>query len=145
MIKELLKSFFNLFEEKPQITYPVLIGSNGICIRDEVVNRLFERLYRLYDDWYFEYSFYSSPNVVIYQFRVYNYKLGDKFDRKLVIHRAKQIAERALQMHFHDSGIYGTSVDGFIAITLYSDVLRVHIACNNLGFKEIEGIRLQSK
>ncbi|MBQ9198689.1 MAG: hypothetical protein IJ141_00735 [Lachnospiraceae bacterium] len=145
MLNNILKRILAFFEEKPQFVYPVLIGSNGISIRDEVVNSAFEKLYRLYEDWYYEYSFYSSQNVVVYQFRVYNYKLSDKFDRKLVIHRAKQIAERALQMHFHDNGIYGTAVDGFIAVTLYSDVLRIHIACNNIGFREIEAIRLQSK
>lgn len=141
MLNNILKGILEFFKDKPRFSYPVLIGSNGISIRDEIVNGYFENLYKIYTDWYYESSYYSSCNVVVYQFRVYNYKLTSKFDKKLVIHRVKQIAERALIMHFHELGIYNIPVDNFIAVTLYSDTLRIHIACNDLGFKEIADIR----
>lgn len=141
-VDDFLTQIISLFQENrvPLNSYDVMIGGNGVAIRDEIVNRYFEKIYTLFDDWYYEMCGYNSPNVVCYQFRVFNPKL-ENFDKKRVVYRVKQIAERALTMHFHDRGIFGMPVDDFVAVTLCNDVLRVFIACNDAGFAEIEAIR----
>lgn len=126
------------------LRYDILIGSNGVSVRDEIVNHYFEKLYDIFNDWYFNVAYFPTSNVVCYEFRVYNCKL-ENFDKKRILARVKQIAEKALVMHFHDRGIYTIPVDNFIAVTLYSDVLKVFIACNDAGFSEIEAIRQQPK
>jgi hypothetical protein len=146
-VDDFISSIINALKTENSHTpyvYDVMIGSNGICIRDEVLNRLFASLDSVYGDWYYDRTYYLSENVVTYQFRVFNYK-KDVFDRKLVIYRVRQIAEKALVAHWHERGIYNLTVDGFIAVTVYADVLRVHIAFTDKGFSEIANIREQAK
>lgn len=141
-VDDFLTQIISLFQENrvPPNSYDVMIGGNGVAIRDEIVNGYFEKIYTLYDDWYYEMCGFYSQNVIFYQFRVFNPKL-ENFDKKRVVYRVKQIAEKALIRHFHDRGIYGMSVDGFVAVTLCNDVMKVYFACNDAGFAEIEAIR----
>lgn len=142
IVDDCLTQIISLFQDNrvPQTCYDVLIGGNGIAIRDEIVNKYFDRLYAIYEDWYYETCGYNSPNTVFYQFRVFNLKLQN-FEKKRVIYRVKEIAEKALIMHFHERGLYGLPVDNFVAVTLCNDILKVYIACNDAGFEEIQAIR----
>lgn len=142
IVDKCITKFINMLQENKNVTvgYDVMIGGNGVAIRDEVVNNYFYKLYSLYSDWYYDLCYNVSCNVVCYQFRVFNCT-QENFERKRIIYRVKQIAERALTMHFHERGLYGLPVDNFIAVTLCNDVLKVYIACNDAGFEEIQAIR----
>lgn len=141
-----LTKIINLFQDKNTfgVVYDVLIGSNGVYVRDEIVNEKFRGFDSLFDDWYYEMAYYPTANVVCYQFRVYNCKL-QKFDKKLVLYRSKQVSEHALISHFHDRGIYNIPADSFIATEIGADILKVYISINDVGFREIEEIRRKPK
>lgn len=140
-VDSLLKKVIDFFKPAtPPVVYPSLIGSNGIFIRDEIIYRDFERLNSLYEDWYYESSFFYSSNVVAYSFRVYNYR-NEIFKKSLVQHKVKQIAERALIRNFHENGLYNVHADNFIAVEIYADVLNIYIAYTDAGFSEIAQLR----
>ena len=125
----------------PNVTYPVLIGSNGFAIRDEIVTSLFSRLDHIYATWYFERADYVSQNVVTYVFRVYDCLLD--IDRKRILSRARIVGETALSMHWHELGIYTLPVDNFCAVRILGDRLFVFYALNDLGCDEVRAIREQ--
>lgn len=125
----------------PNVTYPVLIGSNGFSIRDEIVTSLFSRLDNIYATWYFERADYTSENVVCYSFRVYDCLLD--IARKRILSRVRIVAESALSMHFHELGIYTLPVDNFCAVRILGDRLFVFYALNDIGCDEVRAIREQ--
>ena len=124
-----------------KVAYPVLIGSNGFTIRDEIVNTLFSRLDNIYKNWYFERADYVSKNVICYTFRVYDCLLN--MDRKRLMSKLRVVDEAALSMHFHENGIYTLPADGFCAVRVVGDRMHVFYAINDSGLEEIQAIRQQ--
>lgn len=145
-VDDFLQKIIDSFQNKPMQTfqYNVAIGSNGIAIRDDIVHTYFEKLNTLFETWYYERSYFSSENIVCYEFRVYVCTLCNP-TKKRITDKVRPIAEKALTMHFHEQGIYNIAVDNFVAIRLYSDHLFVYYATNDKGFKEIRAIRQQPK
>ena len=145
-VDDFLQKIIDAFQSKPMQTfqYNVAIGSNGIAIRDDIVHTYFEKLNTLFETWSYERSYFSSENIVCYEFRVYDCTLCNP-TKKRITDKVRPIAEKALTMHFHGQGIYNIVVDGFVAIRLYSDRLFVYYATNDKGFEEIKAIRQQPK
>lgn len=145
-VDDFLQKIIDAFQSKPMQTfqYNVAIGSNGIAIRDDIVHTYFEKLNTLFETWYYERSYFSSENIVCYEFRVYDCTLCNP-TKKRITDKVRPIAEKALTMHFHEQGIYNIVVDGFVAIRLCSDRLFIFYATNDKGFEEIRAIRLQPK
>lgn len=145
-VDDFLQKIIDSFQNKPMQTfqYNVAIGSNGIAIRDDIVHTYFEKLNTLFETWYYERSYFSSENIVCYEFRVYVCTLCNP-TKKRITDKVRPIAEKALTMHFHEQGIYNIAVDNFVAIRLCSDRLFVYYATNDKGFEEIRAIRQQPK
>lgn len=145
-VDDFLQKIIDTFQNKPMQTfqYNVAIGSNGIAIRDDIVHTYFEKLNTLFETWYYERSYFSSENIVCYEFRVYDCTLCNP-TKKRITDKVRPIAEKALTMHFHEQGIYNIVVDGFVAIRLCSDRLFIFYATNDKGFEEIQTIRQQPK
>lgn len=145
-VDDFLQKIIDSFQNKPMQTfqYNVAIGSNGIAIRDDIVHTYFEKLNTLFETWYYERSYFSSENIVCYEFRVYVCTLCNP-TKKRITDKVRPIAEKALTMHFHEQGIYNIAVDNFVAIRLCSDRLFIFYATNDKGFEEIRAIRQQPK
>lgn len=143
LVNKKVEEIISFFSSQPPASpnFDVLIGANGVCIRDEIVNRYFEGFYKIWEDWFFSRCYPSaSGNLFVYNFRVYN-PLNANMSRLNILHKAKQVAEKALTRHFHDSGIYNVDVDNFIVVNQKADVLVVLIAQNEAGFSEIADLR----
>lgn len=145
-VDDFLQKIIDSLQNKPMQTfqYNVAIGSNGIAIRDDIVHTYFEKLNTLFETWYYERSYFSSENIVCYEFRVYDCTLCNP-TKKRITDKVRPIAEKALTMHFHEQGIYNIAVDNFVAIRLCSDRLFIFYATNDKGFEEIRAIRQQPK
>lgn len=142
LVNEKLEALIRFFSSQPTtgMTYDVAIGANGIAFREDVLNDSFHGLYDIWSDWYFEKCSYSpSGNMLGYEFRVYN--PVHSISRKLTLQRVRQVAEKALTLHFHEQGIFNIPADNFIAVTTKGDRLIVAIACNEAGLNEIQQIR----
>lgn len=142
LVNEKLEALIRFFSSQPTtgMTYDVAIGANGIAFREDVLNDSFHGLYDIWSDWYFEKCSYSpSGNMLGYEFRVYN--PVHSISRKLTLQRVRQVAEKALTLHFHEQGIFNIPADNFIAVTTKGDRLIVIIACNEAGLNEIQQIR----
>lgn len=145
-VDDFLQKIIDAFQSKsiPTFQYNVAIGSNGIAIRDDIVHTYFRKLDNLYETWFYEKSYFSSENVVCYEFRVYDCTLCNPTPKR-IIDKVRPIAEKALTMHFHEQGIYSIAIDSFVAVRLFNDRLFVYYATNDKGFEEIQAIRQQPK
>ncbi len=133
-LEELAKS------NQPAQVYPVCIGSNGYCIRDDIVNHQFDKLGTYYDIYFYEMAYNYSTNVIVYQFKVYN-QINSDFSRQRLLMRCRQIGEKALLQHLHEQGCFDVKIDNFVAVTLQADTLCYFFALNNQGFQEIAELR----
>lgn len=145
---EMMDKFWDFLDDwnkkcPPVYNFPVYIGSNGYSICDEVVNTLFAKLGNYWNIFYFEVAYDYSPNVVTYQFRVYEPQKSNA-DRRHLLVRARQVGEKALTQHLHAQGIYNLVIDNFVAVTLQADVLRFYFATTSQGFAEIVELRKRS-
>lgn len=138
-----LTKIINLFKQNPpyNVVYPVLLG-DGVSISDSLINTLCRKYDDYFEAWFFVYATFISSNVICYEFSAYEPKFSDK---KVLLFRTRRVAEKALVMYWHDIGVYNLKPDNFIATTYHTDILRVYIACNDEGFKEIAEIRRQPK
>lgn len=142
-VDDCIQKFLTLFSATPANppSFPVWIGANGVAVRDEIVHEKFQGFYTIWQDWFFVRAHVApSGNCVIYNFRVYN-PTNEKLGKIRRMQRARQVAEKALISHFHDSGIYDVDADNFIAVNQRADTLAVVIACNPSGFQEIANLR----
>ena len=140
---EKIVDFFKNEHTQTIITYPVLIASNGIRICEDIVHKYFTDLGRYFDIWFYNASFFPTPNIVAFEFKVYDY-IGD-FNKFSVLHKTKRIGEKALTIHFHDVGFYNFQIDSFVAVDIVGDTLRFYFAYNDKGFEEIQSIRQRVK
>lgn len=59
--------YSNTKEQPPQqVVYPVFIGSNGYCIRDEIVNGMFNSLGKYFDTWFYNGTYNQTVYTVSY-------------------------------------------------------------------------------
>ena len=140
--KKVYKAFCTTESGIQSVGYPVMIGCNGYEIRADLVNLAFEKLEKYWEVFYFHTIITKNPNVIIYQFRVYNL-LKPNLSRTRLLADVKIIAEQALTKHLQELGIY-IPVDKFIATTLRQDILSIAIAVNDTGFELIAKLRGQS-
>ena len=143
LIISILLILFISHDSKPkqhqQVVYPVFIGSNGYCIRDEIVNDLFSGLGKYFGTFFYDSTYNQTTNTVCYCFRVYQ-QLNPNFSRKRMLSLLRPIGEKALSRWFHEQTLY-TNVDNFIAVTWQADRLCFHFAMNDAGFAEIADLR----
>lgn len=125
--------------QNESICHLVTIGSNGYTICADFVGTYYMKLGEYFKIWYFENAFYSSGNVLTYQFKVYD-QINMSFPRKRIINICRRIGEQALVTYWHENNIYNR-VDHFVAADWQADTLYIHYARNNEGFKEIAEIR----
>lgn len=128
--------------QNESICYLVTIGSNGYMICADCVGAYFTKLGEYFKIWYFDNAFYSSANILTYQFIVYD-QINMNFPRKRIINICRRIGEQALVTYWHENNIYNR-IENFVAADWQADTLYIHYAINNEGFKEIAEIRKKS-
>lgn len=138
-VKKTFKEFFSSENVAVNSNFPVSIGWNGYTIREDIVNNAFEKLEKYWEFVNFEFVITSNPNVLIYQFRVYN-QIDKNLSKKNLLIKVRRTAEQALTKHFQSQNIF-VSVDKFVAVALSQDILRVAFATNNEGFALVSQLR----
>lgn len=134
-----------LLKGEPQkYIFPVVIGSNGVTICDDVIYTLFKKLDKYFDTWFYLSTDYYTNNVIVYNFNVYNL-LATEMNRKLLLINLRHVGEQALLIHLHEQGIFQiTNIEDFVAVSYKANRLRFYLALNEQGFSEIETIKRQS-
>lgn len=125
--------------EVAQITYPVYIGHNGVCYREDLIEQAFDGLNRYWEIFYFDNVVCNANYVITYQFRVYE-PLDTRMKDGRRLSLVRNIAEKVLKHHLNMYG-WHIPVDNLIAVTLHEDVLSVMIATSYLGLPEIKRLR----
>lgn len=140
--KKAYNALFTVEKGLQAVFYPVFIGWNGYEYRADIINDAFIKLERLWEVVYFETVITSNPNIIVYQFRIYNL-FDENIPKKRLLAKVRRIAEEVLTKHFHEQGVY-IPVDKFIATNLKQDILLIAIAVNDTGFEFIAKLRGQS-
>ena len=120
-------------------TYPVFIGFNGYIFRPDLIEHYFHKLSKYWDFYYYENIYNHHPNIIVYQFRVY-----EPLHEDIKIHRLRalvqNVAEEVLAHHMHENGCF-VPIDNFVAVRITSDILQIAIAKNDAGFQQINSMR----
>lgn len=138
----LQKTFLNsssIGQTVSMYTYPVFIGFNGYIFRPDLIERGFHKLSKYWDFFYFENIYNQHPNIIIYQFRVYE-PIHDDIKTRRLTALVQNVAEEVLAHHMHENNCF-VPIDKFIAIQLMNDILQIAIAKNNAGFQQIASMR----
>lgn len=137
--------FSKLFkEEPPKYNFPVVIGSNGVTICDDIIYTLFNKLDKYFDTWFYLSTDYCTNNVIVYRFNVYEL-LEPDMRRKLLLLKLRHVGEQALLIHLHEQGIFQiTNIENFVAVSYKANLLCFYLALNEQGFSEIATINKQS-
>lgn len=120
-------------------TYPVFIGFNGYVFRADLIELLFHKLSKYWDFFYYENIYNHHPNIIVYQFRVYEPIHEDVKPRRLKA-LVQNVAEEVLANHMHENGCF-VPIDNFVAVRITSDILQIAIAKNDAGFQQINSMR----
>ncbi|MCI6164005.1 MAG: hypothetical protein MR675_02265 [Lachnospira sp.] len=126
---------------KAKKTYPVAIGYNGVAVSDEEIYKKFGEFSKYWNLWNFCEA-RVFPNQLVYYFKVYDPMYNSSTRLQLI--RAKQIAERALTLHFHEYGYFNLYAERFVAVELHANLLAVHIALTDNGLLEIHEMQKNS-
>lgn len=126
------------------VTYPTLIGYDGVNISSDYVQTVFSSVGKYYGIWYFEYAERINTerinNVVVYRFKVYDCLIA-KRNRQNIRICLQKIGERALTEWLHDSGTYSIDVRKLLTVQLRADSLVYVIALNEKGVEEIANLK----
>lgn len=129
----------SLEQTTPLDTYPVFIGFNGYIFRPDLIERAFHKLSKYWEFFYYENVYNQHPNIIVYQFRVYE-PLHDDIKYRRLTALVQNVTEEALAKHMHEHGCF-VPIDKFIAVRITGDILQIAIAKNNAGFQQINRMR----
>lgn len=120
-------------EETP---FDVLIGFNGFGFNFYEIEQKFEELHRYWDLYALLQVDNINPNYTVYVFKVFNIK-NEHISKNNLLYRVQNLAENALILHFREHNIVN-SAEGFIAVDIRGNVLKIAIAKNCKGLSDIQ-------
>lgn len=116
--------------------FDVFIGFNGFGFNFYEIEHIFEELHRYWDLYALLQVDNINPNYIVYVFKVFNIK-NEHISRANLLYRVQNLAENALILHFREHNIVN-SADGFVAVDIRANVLKIAIAKNCKGFNDIQ-------
>ncbi len=116
--------------------FDVFIGFNGFGFNFYEIEQKFEDLHRYWDLYALLQVDNINPNYIVYVFKVFNIK-NEHISRTNLLYRVQNLAENALILHFREHNIVN-SADGFVAVDIRANVLKIAIAKNCSGLKDIQ-------